>query len=292
MTGFGKAVINDTELGITLTVEISTVNRKQLEISAYIPRECAFVEHDIRKVIKSKLLRGSVNFRSQMTYSSQCTAKKININKPVAAAYISEFTALKEEFNLQGAISINDLIQLPDVITNEGEAIDDEKLKRTFKDATLKALDQLIEVRLKEGEELKKDLNMRLNSLKKIVKNLTPLTAEIPKNLKDKLIIKLEEAGIPIDLDDHRVLKEIVIFSDKSDVTEEITRLNSHFALLDEVIEKKDEAIGRNMDFIVQEIFREINTLGNKAAGTQVSPYVVQFKTELEKMREQIQNIE
>ena len=291
MTGFGRSEVSDADSGIGFTVEISSVNRKQLETNIYIPREISGYEQIVRKVVKSKLKRGSVTVRAQISYTSAADAK-VSINRDVAAAYLQKIVSLQKELSLPGEITISELINLPNVISEETALTESDTTKQLFEQAVSSAVDSLTAMRSDEGAELYDDICRRLDSLASLIDRLEPMTADIPAVMQNKLMANLEEAGLPVDLEDQRILKEIVIFSDKSDVSEEITRLKSHFIQFRKIMDRDNEAIGRSLDFMTQELYREINTLGNKAAGTGTSPLVVQFKTELEKIREQVQNVE
>lgn len=292
MTGFGRSEVSDKINGINFSVEISTVNRKQLEIRANLPREMTSYEPLVRKLVTTKLKRGAVNVRVETSYDTEAVSKSISINEALAKAYTDKADALKQKLGVTGSITINELLNLPGVIEPKPLDLEQDETKQYFQEAINTALDNLISMRTREGRNLYKDLLERIGSLEDIVRTIEPLTADIPKILKAKLIQKLKEADLNIDINDDRVLRELVIYSDKTDVSEEITRLYSHFDQFKKIMDKTDTAIGRSLDFMTQELFREISTLGNKATGTETSPLVVQFKTELEKIREQVQNVE
>jgi uncharacterized protein (TIGR00255 family) len=187
--------------------------------------------------------------------------------------------------------SIPQLMALPGVVEPASPDIDRPEIKEVFKEAVQKAVEALVAMREYEGEALKADLAERQNKLAELVEAIEPLAEGIPGHMKQKLLERLEKENLPIEASDERVLKEVVIYADKSDVTEELTRLRSHFQQFQSFLDKK-EPVGRSMDFLMQEMFREITTLGNKAGGCEITPLVVEFKTELEKIREQVQNIE
>ena len=292
MTGFGRSEVSDKINGINFSVEISTVNRKQLEIRSNLPREMTSYEPLVRKLVTAKLKRGAVNVRVENSYDTTAASKSISINEDVANAYVEKAQALQQHLRLSGALTINELLNLPGVIEPQSLDLEQDETKQYFKEAINKALDNLVKMRSEEGKTLYTDLLERINTLENIVKTIEPLTVDIPKELKAKLLQKLKDADLNIDINDDRVLRELVIYSDKTDVSEELTRLYSHFIQFKKIMDKSDEAIGRSLDFMTQELLREITTLGNKANGTTTSPLVVQFKTELEKIREQVQNVE
>jgi len=292
MTGFGRSEILDKTSGLNFSVEVSTVNRKQLEVRANLPRELNSYEPVVRKLVGSKLKRGSVNVRVETSCSTTAVNRSININEKVAAAYVRKANQLKEHLQLGGSLDINEILNLPGVIDPQPLDLEQEETKSYFEQVIGDALDNLVTMRSEEGKALYTDLLNRVDSLDNLVAEIEPLAENIPEILKAKLLQKLKDADLEIDLEDDRVLRELIIYSDKTDVSEELTRLKSHFEQFKTIMAKDDEAIGRSLDFMTQELHREITTLGNKASGTETSPLVVQFKTELEKIREQVQNVE
>ena len=292
MTGFGRSEMLDKNSGINFSVEVSTVNRKQLEVRATLPREMNSFEPAVRKMVAQKLKRGSVNLRVETTCSAAAINKSIVINEKIAAAYVRKAQQLQDHLDLSGTLNINEILNLPGVIDNQPPNFEHETTKQYFEMAVNEALDNLVTMRSEEGQNLYDDLLTRINHLDTIVTDIEPLTTDIPKMMKEKLLQKLKDADLALNIEDDRVLREIIIYSDKTDVSEELTRLKSHFEQFKKIMNKDDEAIGRSLDFLTQELHREITTLGNKASGTETSPLVVQFKTELEKIREQVQNVE
>lgn len=292
MTGFGRAEGYDSSTGINFIIEISTVNRKQLEIRTNLPREIASYEPQIRAITSEYLKRGSINIRVELLKSAASINKTIVVNEKVAAAYSRKAKRLQEELELGGEIDINNILNLPGVIDTKPIDFEMEETQTLFTSTLRGALKATAEMRATEGAALKNDLVSRVDTLEKLVETIAPLAAQIPVKQKEKLLQRLSDSGLEIDPADERVMKEIVIFSDKSDVTEEVTRLASHFNQFRDIVNKTGDAIGRSLDFMVQEIHREITTFGNKASGTITSASVVEFKTELEKIREQIQNVE
>ena len=292
MTGFGRSEILDRKSGISFSVEVSTVNRKQLEVRANLPREMSSYEPLVRKLVAAKLKRGAVNIRVETSSSTAAINKSISINDKVAAAYVRKANQLKEHLGLTGSLELSEVLNLPGVIDPQPLNFEQEETKTYFQHAINTALDNLVSMREEEGESLYTDMLERINSLDTLVADITPLVESLPEILREKLFQKLKDADLGLNLDDDRVLRELVIYSDKTDVSEELTRLNSHFVQFRKIMDKPDEAIGRSLDFMTQELHREITTLGNKASGTETSPLVVQFKTQLEQIREQVQNVE
>ncbi|MCP3965436.1 MAG: YicC family protein [Lentisphaerae bacterium] len=291
MTGFGKAEATDNKTGISFSVEIASVNRKQLDIRPNLPREFTGLEPVLRRLVSEKISRGSIMIRVFFELAENAATEAVNINHALLHKLVDQCRALHTEAG-GGSWSISELLGLPGVIESVAPDVESEEVMTTFTEAVTKAVDALVEMRAAEGNSMAEDIRERLSGLVKIVDCIEPLTAEIPELMKQKLLDKMRDADLPVDPDDERVIKEVVVYSDRSDVSEEVTRLRSHFKQFDNFLASHGKPIGRSMDFLVQEIFREINTLGNKGGGCEVTPMVVQFKTELEKIREQVQNIE
>ena len=286
MTGFGSgnAEIN----GYSVCAEISTVNRKQLEIRFSLPRDIAALEVELRKLLQSELSRGQVSVR--MTARNINSTAAAGINRDRVKSLIEAARELGREFNANGELSIAQVLTMPGVFEESSEAISDD-LKQAAFQALKKAADALNAMRRAEGEALKNELEERLALLENMHSALLPATAEIEGQIKQRLLDKLANSNLPVDINDERFLKEMLYYADKSDVTEELTRLSSHFVQFRNFLNGTPGG-GRSMDFLVQEMFREITTLGNKAGSGPVAEIVVRFKSELEKIREQIQNVE
>lgn len=285
MTGFGAGNVEVN--GHAVYAEISTVNRKQLEIRFSLPRELTALESDLRKLVQANLSRGQVAVRISQSSAAGSAA---GINRERVAALINAARELGKEFNVNGELTMAQVLTLPGVFDdNSGELPED--VKTAAVQALTKAVDQLNNMRAVEGAALKAELEGRLQLLENMHKTLLPFTAEIEAQLKQRLMDKLAASDLPVDVQDERFLKELLYYADKSDVTEELTRLSSHFVQFRNFLNGAAGG-GRSMDFLVQEMFREITTLGNKAGSGAVAEVVVKFKSELEKIREQIQNVE
>ena len=292
MTGFGKASAADTDIGIAFNVEISSVNRKQLEIRANLPHEISALELLLRQLIKQKITRGTVSARVTMILDETQNLNSMKINYSLLESLTRECSELQEKLGKQASWSISELMHVTGVLETIPADMENAGIKTIFTQAVEEAVNNLVAVRELEGQELAKDLKKRCKRLVVLTDKLEPLIAKVPELLKQKLLERLEKEDLAIDINDERMLKELIFYVDRSDVSEELTRLRSHFTQLEQFLNKSGEAIGRSMDFLLQEIFREITTLGNKAASCELTPIIVEFKTELEKIREQIQNIE
>ena len=285
MTGFGAG--NAESNGCSVYAEISTVNRKQLEIRFSLPREFASFEHEMRKFLQGELSRGQVAVRMTRTVAGAASA---NINRERVAALIAASRELGNEFKVNGELTMADVLSMPGVFEESSEEVSDE-MKNLAMQALSGAVTALNKMRAAEGEALAVELAGRLELLEEMHKTLVPEVGNIEQAIKTRLLEKLANSSLPVDVNDERFLKEMLYYADKSDVTEELTRLSSHFVQFRSFLAGA-EGGGRSMDFLVQEMFREITTLGNKAGSGVMSEPVVKFKTELEKIREQIQNIE
>ena len=292
MTGFGKAYAASTELGIAFSVEISSVNRKQLEIRASLPHELSALELLLRQLIKEKITRGTVSARITMTLDEKQSLSTVKINHILLERLTKECCELQKQSGSQASWSIAELMNLPGVVETVSPDMENAEIKTIFTQAVETAVDNLVAMREAEGQELCKDLKERCEKLTALTDDLEPLVKKVPEVLKQRLFERLEKEDFSVDINDERMLKELIFYVDRSDVSEELTRLRSHFTQLEQFLNKNGKAVGRSMDFLLQEIFREVTTFGNKAAGCEVTPIIVEFKTELEKIREQIQNIE
>lgn len=289
MTGFGKGEVQFN--GAAFAVEISTVNRKQLEIRLNLPRELAMLEPAIRQQLAARLSRGSVTVRLTITAQAGSELTQARINWPLADALVAAAQTMQRRYSLPALPTAAELLALPGVVDNAPPDADNPALLDAVRQATAKALDRLLHMREQEGRSLYEDLRNRLNLLKTLLAEITPYTREIPQLQKQRLLDKLTAENLPVDLNDERLLKEVLFYADKADVTEELTRLNSHFQQFESFLAAA-EPTGRSLDFLLQEMFREITTLGNKAGGSAITSQIVRFKAELEKIREQVQNVE
>jgi len=292
MTGFGKGGASNSKSGVSFVVEISAVNRKQLEIRAALPRELACYEPLLRKLISDKISRGAVSARVDMTVEESFAAGSVKLNRMLLESLAEKCREMQSALKLSGVIQLRDLLAVPGVIEQSLHDFNLPEIEHTFVEAVKKAMTAFQKMRRNEGAAMKKDLSRRLNCLKSIIDIVEREAADMPEIQKAKILEKLKNAQLPALGDDDRILREIIIYADKSDVSEEITRLRSHFLQVEGFLAEDASPAGRSLDFLMQEMGREITTLGNKAAGCKISPLVVNFKTELEKIREQVQNIE
>ena len=288
MTGYGRGEVDHE--GVKFSVELNSVNRKQSDVVINLPREFAELEPRIRHAINEKLSRG----RTTVIVSSQQGAngtRKLALDTALARSYHDAMHALQKELNAPGEITIATVLQAPGVMRFSENALDASDAWRAIERALDAALADLIKMREHEGKHLAKDLIQRLKIIRREIKSVRSLFPEVVKKYRAALLERIEKAGLDVSLDDERLLKEIALFADRSDVSEELTRLESHLAQFAHHL-RKNEPVGRTLEFMTQEIFRELNTLGAKANDAAISQHVVTCKAELEKIREQIQNLE
>ena len=290
MTGFGKREIENSDINIS--VEIKSINSRYLEVNHKIPRLFSEDEDAILGLVRKKLLRGKIILNISYTLLND-NFNQIKLNKTKVDEYINIATALSSIDNIDKKLSVEKLLSLPDVISSS-TASSNIAYKRILSKSVNDAIQDLIKMRFQEGRNLSKDIQFRLKKIKKdlalIVKISERTQKEILKNYRKKIKL-LFDNNDKIILDDNRLLQEIVIFMEKKDIHEEITRLQSHIDLfLDCIVKGKNEK-GKRMAFLLQEFLREINTIGSKTDNIKTSHLVVNIKTEIEKIREQVQNI-
>ncbi|MDB4711220.1 YicC family protein [Verrucomicrobiales bacterium] len=288
MTGFGCGEASNDDL--IYRVEVASVNRKQADIVVNLPRELSALDSRIRKQVSEVVSRGRINVGISLK-SSEAKGGSLSINLPLAEEYSAAIAKLEEHLGLNGLVSKFDPSRAPGVI-QLGETLPEAEDAWLFVEKALKeSLSKLLEMRSTEGAHLKSDLESRLAILKGFLQQIAEQAPSVVKRHRENLIKKLDAAGIELNLDDERLIKEIGLFADRCDISEEVTRLESHFAQCHKYF-KSDEAVGRPLDFLIQEMGREINTIGSKANDASIAQIIVESKTELEKIREQIQNIE
>ena len=288
MTGFGSS---DSSLGGTkISVQISSVNRKQTELRVMLPRDLFCLERNFRERIKKAVSRGAINVKVELDVlrgGDDCVSPDIELSRSL----YNGLKALKEDLHLEGAISISDILRIPNMDLFKKQEMPIEKISELSLSVLDKALEELIASKILEGNSLQKDLKKRHETLLDIVEKIGELAPDVPIQYQKKMASRVQERMDTIQLDDERIYKEVALFADRCDISEEITRISSHLSQMKTLINSV-EPVGRKLDFLIQEIFREINTIGTKANNVEISTHVINFKTELERIREQVQNIE
>ena len=288
MTGYGRGETDHD--GTKFTVELNSVNRKQSDVVINLPRDLVELEPRIRQTINESISRGRTNATVSL-HSGENGARKLALNTELARSYHEAMRSLQKDLNAPGEITIATILQAPGVMRFPEEALNPEDTWPAVEGALRAALADLIKMREREGKHLAKDLIHRLKAIRKKLKEVRALHPDVVKRYRAALLDRIQKAGLPLPNEDERVLKEITFFADRADVSEELTRLESHLAQFAHHLRRK-EPVGRTLEFITQEIFRELNTLGAKANDAVISQRVIGCKADLEKIREQVQNLE
>ena len=287
MTGYGKS-----SLSINLReyqVEVKTVNHKYIDTNIRLPRSISYLEDDIRKLITSKLKRGKVDVLITFENFNK-DDNEIKINKELAKMYIDSFKDLAQEENLSTNIDVTEITKLPDVVIVKSN-IDEEQIKTELLQVVENAINNLIEMRQSEGTRISDDILDKISQIEEKNEEIFGLSTGLIREYVVKLETRIKEILKTEELDKSRLMQEIVIYADKCSVEEEVTRLRSHISQLREIIKSK-EPTGKKMDFLIQEMNRETNTIGSKANNLEITNRVIDINTILEDIREQVQNIE
>ena len=289
MTGFGRCEVQDESR--KFTVEMKSVNHRYLDANIRMPKKLNFFETAIRSLLKQSVQRGKVDiFITYEDLSEQQVSLKYN--EVLAAEYLSYFEKMQEKFSLENDIRVSTLSRYPEVLTMEEQAVDEEELWKGLKKALDGAIRQFVETRTSEGEHLREDLIEKLDNMLKLVGCIEERSPQIIAEYRYKLETKVKELLADTQMEDSRIAAEVVIFADKICTDEEVVRLRSHIVHMKDTLVSDDSGIGRKLDFIAQEMNREANTILSKANDLEISNIGIELKTEIEKVREQIQNIE
>lgn len=289
MTGFGRATTRIRSFAAR--VEISGVNRKQTEIAFGLPKGCTEWEQAIRPLILESVSRGRVFVSISLEPAGDGDSGHITLDEPLMRAYMQVLERASELAGSPLHPVATDLTRLDIIHHATAAELEHSETWPMLEPALREALEHFLAMRATEGANLRQDMLERLHNLQQIKQQIAALAPEVPVRLRENMVARLQEAGLPVDLDDERIIREIALFSDKCDVSEELGRLDSHFSQFTSLCDG-DAPAGRPLDFLCQEIFREFNTIGSKANDAALAHLVVSAKTELEKIREQVQNIE
>lgn len=289
MTGFGSG--SAAVGGMNVEVELGSVNRKQLDVRLSLPRNLSVLEPRIREMVQAKISRGNLNVSIKISASGEATGSHVTVDKNMSATYVRELRKVAKELNLEDDLKASVLLRLPDVIQYKSATDNTDKVWSLIKKALSQALSELVAMRKVEGSTLEIDMKSRFDKLAIHLTKLQKLAPSVSKEYKKRLRKRLKDAGIESDDLDSVVAKELIVFVDRADINEELVRLDSHFKQVAGLM-RATKPTGRALDFLCQEMFREINTIGSKGNDTRVSKEVIAFKAELESIREQVQNIE
>lgn len=288
MTGFGRErIVNESR---EILVEIKSVNHRYLEFSAKTPRAYGYLDEKLKELLKTSISRGKVEV-SVSIYNQEGINAEIEINKELAKGYLNALRNSADELDLKDDLTLSKIMKLPDIFTVVKKTEDEEVIWNEVKAVAESAVEKFVEMRTVEGEKMYADISSRLDYLEDAVGKIENRTPSVLESYKQRLYDKIKETIGDREVDDQRVITEVAIFADKIAVDEETVRLRSHISQFRDLI-NSTEPVGRKLDFLIQEMNREVNTTGSKAQDLTITQLVVDMKSEIEKIREQIQNIE
>lgn len=288
MTGFGRG--KATKDGREMTVELKSVNHRYLDLSFRMPRHISFAEETLRSTLSDTLSRGHVDV--YVNYSNtRSDARTVKIDTGLLSAYLSSVNEAAKELKVENDMTLSLALRLPDVTSIAEADEDDAAVKALAEEAVRNAMNELINARRGEGERLANDLGIRLNTVEELRDRIAERAPTVVEEYRVKLSERIESMLGSVDVDAQRLATEVAIFADKASIDEELVRLKSHITQASELL-AGSEAAGRRLDFVVQEMNREFNTIGSKANDAEIARLVILGKAELEKIREQVQNIE
>mgnify|MGYP000404125742 FL=1 len=288
MTGYGKETLS-TE-GREYQVEIKSVNHRYLDINIKMPKTLSYLEETIKKEISQKIKRGKIDVFITYENNSQ-EGKNVKINKELAKIYINQLKELAQEEKISSNIEVTEIAKFPDILTIKIDE-EDDKIKEEIIQVTQQATEKIIEMKNIEGNKIEQDLLTRIEKIEKKIEEISKKSTGLIEEYVVKLEKRIKEILKTEEIDKTRLAQEVVIYADKCSIEEEITRLKSHIYQFKNLIKDNNETIGKKLDFIIQEMNRETNTIGSKANSLEITNGVIDIKTELEDIREQIQNIE
>ncbi len=289
MTGFGRGTFSDS--GKEFTVEVKSVNHRYIDFYIKLPRQIAFLEERVREIVSKSIYRGKVDIFISFEDRSE-DSKSVTLDEALADAYIQAIEKLKGKYNLADDISVSLVSRLPDVLKIEKNEDDEEQLWKVLYNALEAAISSLIQMREKEGNELRESLLQKADNMQDIIKHISERSPEVVSEYKLKLENRIKDLLNQQTIDENRIAMEVAIFADRCSIDEELVRLGSHLSQLRDILSIQQQPVGRKLDFLVQEINREINTIGSKSNDIIITKSVLELKSETEKIREQIQNIE
>lgn len=288
MTGYGRGIKSSPAYSIT--IDIKSINHRYLEVYFKIPRIYSFLEDILRRDLTAKISRGKVEV--SVTIEKFLTEEvSIKLNRSLLTSYFRAIDELTSDFKIQGAPDLTTILNLPDVMQTIQPSEDEEQIGILAAEVLGDAINNLLKMRRLEGQRLAGNIRDKLDVLEEFHHQLVELAPEMITEYRARLLKRIQELTEGVEIDPNRLAVEVALFADKSDITEELVRIESHLRQIYKTLEL-DETIGRKLDFIIQELNREINTIGSKGNDLTLSQIVIQFKSELEKIREQIQNIE
>lgn len=288
MTGFGRGESQNENY--EFVVEVRSINHKYLDMNIKMPKTMSFLEENIRLLIKESLTRGRIDISVKLQTMGKNPVDLV-FDEDLATKYFNILSEIRQKFSAKDDISVTEIAKYPCVINVEEKEQDEEEIWKTLVQAVEKAILGLIQMRCKEGKKLTEDIISRAEKLDLLIKEVEKHSLNLIDDYKDRLNQRIGELLMEVELDQSRLAQEVAIYADKVGIDEEIVRFKSHIKQLKDTV-IKNEPVGRKMDFIVQEMNREVNTIGSKSTKLEITNLVVELKTVIEKIREQIQNIE
>jgi len=291
MTGFGRGEL-DTEIG-HLTAEVKSVNNRTCSVIVSLPVVLSLLESQVSGYIRSRISRGQVNVSVILGKNGASTGKRIILDRELAKEYHQQLMEVKEYLSLTAPISLDTIAALPGVINVEESKESIDEIWPIVRCVLETAVDQLIETRKTEGAAMLEDLSHRLETMSQLTERISTRAPQVVEEYRQRLRTRIDDLlRDQMAIDESRIAMEVAIMAERCDITEEIIRLRSHISQIRDSLEDSEEPVGRHLDFILQEINREVNTIASKASDAQISADCIYFKGEIEKMREQVQNVE
>lgn len=287
MTGFGRSKAESAQHAVT--VEMKSVNHRFCEITIRMPRQLLKLEEKIKKYLRQYIKRGRVEI-FVIIEGAGVLKRSIHVDWNLVEDYYQIINKLKEKYQLNGDIQISDFLRKEELMVIEEREEENEELENLVFQTIEEAVQNLMKMRILEGEQLQKDLQIQLNKIQAVIQKIQSLAPRVSKQYQERLEKKVKEAAAD-KVDEARILSEVAILAEKADINEECVRLFSHIKQFSQLLDQ-DEPIGRRLDFIIQEMNREVNTIGSKANDSEIAANVIELKSCLEKMKEQVQNIE
>lgn len=289
MTGFGRGEYKCDMYNFK--IEIKAVNHRYNDVSVKLPRQISYLEENIKKIVKEKINRGKVDVYINLEYVDE-SSTEIKVDISLAKSYKMALEQLSDELDLKEDIRLNNILNISEIIKTERKEVDEDIIWSALSQALEEALVDIVKMKETEGRALKKDMVLRLEAIEEVVLDIEKRSPVVIEEYKDKLTERIKNLlDQDANIDEERIAYEVVFFADKSNIDEEIVRLKSHINQFRKILEEL-EPVGRKLDFLIQEMNREINTIGSKANDMLISQNVVEVKSEIEKIREQIQNVE
>ncbi len=290
MTGYGHGEAASS--GIRVEVDLSSVNRKQFDLRLNLPRALTPLESWFTEIVHESVSRGQCTGSVNVAVSEHKRQQGAKVDHHLARAFVREIRCVAKELELPDDLGASLLPQLPEVLQYHYVEEDVDLIRPVCEKALRQALAAMVAMREREGRAMARDLSGRLKVAGARVRRIARLAPSVGPRYRRDVLDRLKRAGLPVRADDPSILKEIALMAERADISEEITRLDSHLQQTGKLLLQSREPVGRSLDFLAQEMFREINTIGSKANDLEISRQVIRFKTELERFREQVQNVE